>query len=77
MNSQTIGPITKGQIIKTSKNVNNTYDGIVQTSNKNKYYYFNIEKQFNINDVCVFNIATTLRNDCDFEALNVQSYYNL
>ena len=64
--------IIKGIVIENIKNDNKTYDGIVKTSNGNKYYYFNNNVNLNIDSQCEFNISTTNRFYCDFEAVNIK-----
>ncbi len=62
----------KGMIIKNIKNENGKYDGVIKTSNGNKYHYFDIDVNVNVNDECEFNMCTTTRDDCDFEAVNIK-----
>ena len=71
MESRLVGSIMKGIIIKNNKNKHGTYDGIIETINKNKYYYFNNYKSLNIGSYYIFNIVTSDRDLCDFEAINI------
>lgn len=68
-----IGPILQGIVVKNIKNINGTYDGILQTTNGNKYYYFNLNNCLNNGSYYYFNMATTNKDFIDFEAVNIKN----
>ncbi len=72
MNRIVNNDIMKGVIIENIKNNNGLYDGIIKTSNGNKYNYFDVDINVNINDSCEFNMSTTTKDGCDFEAVNIK-----
>ena len=64
--------VMKGVVIENTKNDDSTYDGVIQTSNGNKFYYFGINQNFDIATLCEFNMSTTDKDFCDFEAVNIR-----
>lgn len=64
--------VMNGIIIENTKNKDDTYDGVIKTINGNKYHYFGIDKSFDINTSCEFNVSTTTKYLCEFEAVNIK-----
>ncbi len=64
--------VMTGIVIENVKNENGTYDGVIKTTNGNIYHYFDIETNLAINSPCEFNMCTTTKDYCDFEAVNIK-----
>jgi hypothetical protein len=77
METQIIGPQMQGKIIGFTRNSDGTYDGVIQTSNLNKYAFYNIYNLCNSTRECTFYMATSSRFDDDFEAVNVTTRFLL
>lgn len=73
METQKVDLIMKGVVIENKQNENGTYDGIIETSNKNKYHFFNNNQFLTIGMFYNFNMSTTDMNGCDFEAININA----
>lgn len=71
MNTPEVGPIMKGIVVEIKQNNIGTYDGIIETTNKNKYHFFNNANNLNIGSYSNFNMATSNLDNIDFEAINV------
>ena len=71
MDTQKVGPIMKGVVVEIKQNELGKYDGIIETSNKNKYHFFNNDIYLNIGLYYNFNMATSDVDDVDFAAINV------
>jgi hypothetical protein len=68
---QKVGPLLHGNLLECKQNSNGTYDGVIVTNNENKYYFFNHPVSFPRGN-CSFNIATTEKENIDFEAVNIK-----
>ena len=49
----------KGVVVENKQNNIGTYDGIIETSNKNKYHFLNNDNNLNIGSHYNFNMATS------------------
>jgi hypothetical protein len=68
---QQVGPLLHGVLLECKKNSNETYDGYIQTTNGNNYYYFNHPVFLKPGNYS-FNMATTQKENIDFEAVNIK-----
>jgi hypothetical protein len=71
MDSQKVGPIMTGVVVENKQNNRGMYDGIIETSNYNKYHFFNNDTFLTIGMYYNFNMATSNINNCDFIAINI------
>jgi hypothetical protein len=73
MDTHKVVPNMKGGVVvKIKQNSRGTYDGIIETSNKNKYYFFNNDKFLNTELRYNFDVTTSDIDNCDdFVAINI------
>lgn len=71
MEQQVVGPVMKGLVISIYQNKNGTYNGVIETDNKNHYNFFNNNALLDIDKRHCFNMATSNREGYDFEAINI------
>jgi hypothetical protein len=73
MEKQVIGPVLKGILIEKNQTANGTCNGVIETSNLNKYQFFNQNVPITVGSSCFFNMSTCARELCDFEATNISN----
>ena len=62
----------EGKVIRLKMKEDGLYDGVIQTSNGNNYYFFNLSnKNLILNTNVSFDMSKTERTDIDFEAINL------
>ena len=73
MDTHKVVPNMKGGVVvKITQNSRGTYDGIIETSNQNKYYFFNNDKFLNTELRYKFDVTTSDTDNCDdFVAINI------
>ncbi len=68
---QTVGPIMTGRVVVITQNAIGSYDGVIETSNGNKYYFVNNNALLNKETYYKFNITTGDAVNYDFKAINI------
>jgi hypothetical protein len=59
--SRNVGPRMVGRVIHIKENADGTYDGMIQTNEKNSYPFYDVDYMFNLDSKVAFNMASTSR----------------